>query len=115
MADTVTIPRTEYDRRCAAADDLADMGAARAVRARIEAGDEEPVPAAVADRLIDDENPLEVWREHRGMTRSGLARASRANRVQIADIEAGRTTGSIRIVRALAIHLDDLGPARSRQ
>ena len=119
MGNTVTIPRTEYDRLCAAADDLADMQAALAVRARIETGAEELVPAEVADRLIDGDNPLRVWREHRGMTQSGLARASGANRVQIADIEAGRATGSVRTVRALAdalaIDLDDLVPAQYRQ
>ena len=115
MSETVTIRKAEYDRLCAAADDLADIQAALAVRARIEAGTEELVPAAVADRLIDGEAPLKVWRECRGLSQSDLARVAGASRVQIVDIEAGRATGSARTLRrladALGITVDDLIPA----
>ena len=115
MNDTVTIPKAEYDRLCAAADDFADIQAALSVQARIEAGTEELVPAAVADRLIDGEVPLKVWREYRDLSQSGLARAAGASRIQIVDIEAGRATGSVQTLRrladALGIALDDLVPA----
>ena len=114
MTDTVTIPRAEYDRLRAADDDFADLQAALAARARIEAGADELVPAAVADRLIDGASPLKVWREHRGLSQSALARGSGVNRVQIADIEADRATGSVRTLRALAdalhVTVDDLLP-----
>ena len=115
MSETVTIPKAEYDRLCAAADDLADIQAALAVRARIEAGTEELVPAAVADRLIDGEAPLKVWRECRSLSQSDLARVAGASRVQIVDIEAGRATGSAHTLRrladALGVTVDDLIPA----
>ena len=115
MSETVTIPRAEYDRLCAAADDFADIQAALAVRARIEAGIEKLVPAAVADRLIDGETPLRVWRECRGLSQTDLARVAGASRVQIVDIEAGRATGSAHTLRRLAdaldITIDDLVPA----
>ena len=114
MSETVTIPRTEYDRLCAAEEDFNDLRAALAVRGHIEAGTEELVPAAVADRLIDGANPLKVWREHRALSQSALARASGVNRVQLADIEAGRATGSARTLRAIAdalgVSVDDLLP-----
>lgn len=115
MSNTVTITRAEYDRLCAAEEDFADLRAALAVRDRIEAGTEELVPAAVADRLIDGASPLKVWREHRALSQSALARASGVNRVQLADIEADRATGSVQTLRALAdalrITVDDLLPA----
>ena len=115
MTETVTIPRAEYDRLRAAEEHFADLRAALAVRERIEAGTEEVVPAAVADRLIDGESPLKVWREHRALSQSALSRASGVNRVQIADIEAGRAAGSARTLRALAdalrVTVDDLLPA----
>ena len=115
MNGTVTITRAEHDRLCAAEEDFEDLRAALAVRERIEAGTEHLVPAAVADRLIDGEGPLKVWREHRALSQSALARASAVNRVQVADIEAGRATGSARTLRALAdalrITVDDLLPA----
>ena len=106
MDDTVTIPRAEYERLRAAEDALSDVRAALAVEARIAAGTEELVPAQVADRLIDGEAALRVWREHRGLSQSALARASGVSRVQIVDIEAGRNTGSARTLRRLADALD---------
>ena len=54
------------------------------MRDHIQAGTEELVPAAVADRLIDGESPLKVWRGHRALSQSALARASGVNRVQVA-------------------------------
>ena len=115
MRDTVTIPRAEYERLRAAEDDFTDLQAALTIRARTEAGADELVPAPVADRLIDGASPLKVWREHRDLSRSALARDSGVNRSQIADIEAGRVTGSVHTLRALAgalnVTVDDLLPA----
>ena len=87
--------------------DFADIRAALAVEARITSGEEELIPAGVVDRLIDGEAPLQVWRELR-MTQTDLARASSVNRVQIVEIEAGRSTGSVHTLRKLA---DALGLA----
>ncbi len=114
MTDTVTIPKAEYQRLCTVEEDLADVQAALAVQARIDAGTEEFLPEAVAERLIDGEPPLRVWREHRGFSQSALGRAADTSRVQIVDIEAGRRTGSVHTLRrladALGIGLDDLVP-----
>ena len=99
----------------AAEEDFADLRAALAASSSIEAGAEELVPAAVADRLIDGESPLTVWRQHRSLSRAALSRASGVKCVRIADIEAGSATGSARTLRALAdalrLTVDDLLPA----
>ena len=96
------------------AEEYEDFRAALSVEARIAAGTEELVPAFVADRLIDGEAPLRVWREYRGLSQSALARASGVNRVQIVEIEAGRGTGSVatlrRLADALAVAMDDIVP-----
>ena len=114
MTETVTIPKAEYRRLCGGEDDLADLQTALAVQERIDSGTEELLPEAVGDRLIDGEQSLRVWREHRGLSQSALARAADASRVQIVDIEAGRRTGSVHTLRrladALGIGLDDLVP-----
>ena len=114
MSDTVTIPKAEYERLCAAEEDLADIRAALAVQAQIDAGADEFIPARVADRLIDGEPPLRVWREFRGMSQSALSRAAETSRIQIVDIEAGRATGSVqtlcRLADALGIAVDDIVP-----
>ncbi len=115
MNETVTISKTEYERLCATEEEFADIEAALAVRAHIAVGTEEFVPAQIADRLIDGETPLRVWREFRGLSQSALARAAGTNRIQIVDIEAGRATGSVhtlrRLANALQLALDDLVPA----
>ena len=115
MTETVTIPKAEYDRLCALEEELSDIQAALAAEARIARGKEELIPANVVDRLIDGEPPLRVWREFRDQSQAALARASGVNRVQIVDIEAGRSSGSVNTLRKLAnalrIAVDDLIPA----
>ena len=115
MSETVTIPRVEYERLCAMEEEFTDMRMALAVEARIASDVEELVPAHLADRLIDGESPLRVWREYRGLSQSALARASGVNRVQIVEIESGRNNGSVHTLRRLAdalrVAVDDIIPA----
>ena len=115
MNETVTISKAKYDRLCALEEELADVQAALVVEARIANGEEELIPAAVVDRLLDGEPPLRVWREFRNLTQAALARASGVNRVQIVEIEAGRSSGSVHTLRkladALGISVDDVIPA----
>lgn len=89
-----------------------DAAAVARFRARLAAGEEELVPVAVLDRMLDGESPVRVWRTHRGLTQSGLARASGVHRVVIADIEAGRRgeeAGSLKaLAEALGVGVDDL-------
>ena len=84
----------------------------QSLKADLAAGQEELIPSEYADRVLDGESPLRVYREFRGMTQSALAAAAGVNRVQIADIEAGRKSGSIETVRKLAaalrVTIDDL-------
>lgn len=99
----------------AAEEDHAAIQAALAVEARIARGEEELISADVVDRLIDGEPPLRVWREFRDQSQAALARTSGVNRVQIVDIEAGRSSGSVHTLRKLAdalpVAVDDLIPA----
>ncbi len=106
--DMVTIPREEYERLIEAAEDLEDLRAFE----EYEANPQEGLPDVYMGRLIDGEAPLAVFREWRGLNQSELARASGVHRVSIADIEAGRKTGSVRTLKKLAealrITIDDL-------
>ena len=112
MNEMVTISKSEYERLRALEEDFADIQAARAVETRIASGDEELIPSAVVDRLLAGEAPLRVWREFRELTQVALARASGVNRVQIVEIEAGRSTGSVhtlaKLATTLAVAVDDL-------
>lgn len=112
MNEMVTIPRAEYERLLDAAEDLADIAAIERIKADIAAGREELIPSELVDRMLDGESPLRVYREYRGLTQTALAEAASVNRVQIADIEARRKSGSIDTVRKLAealhVTIDDL-------
>ena len=112
MNETVTIPRAEYDRLREASDDLADLQAHDRAMVALAAGDDELIPAEFADRLLNGESPVKVYRSFRGLSQAGLSRLSGVNRVQIIDIEAGRKNGSVETLRKLAVALrvglDDL-------
>lgn len=112
MNEMVTIPRSEYDRLLAAVEDLADLQAYDRAQAALAAGEEELIPADYANRLLNGESPLRVYRNLRGLTQSVLAQKARVSRVTVAEIETGRKQGSVATLRALAdalsVGLDDL-------
>lgn len=108
MNEMITISRAEYDRLREAAENLADFEA----YSRAMAAHEESIPAEAVKRMISGESPIRVYRDLRGLTQTALAKASQVNRVQIADIEAKRSKGSIETMRKLAealrVTIDDL-------
>ena len=112
MGEMITIPLDEYKALKLAAEDLADLSAYDRAIDAIARGEEELIPAGYAKRLIAGESPVRVWREFRGLTQMALFEASGVNRVQIADIEAGRKSGSVETIRkladALGVSIDDL-------
>lgn len=112
MDDMVTIPRAEYERLKAAAEEAADIRAYDKAMDDLASGREHLIPAAFADRLIDGEAPLRVYRDWRGLTQAQLAEKAGVNRVQIADIEAGRASGSVstvaKLARALGVDMESL-------
>jgi DNA-binding XRE family transcriptional regulator len=62
----------------------------------------ESFPAEVVNRLIDGENPVRVWREHRGLTQSQLAVKTGVTIAHISLIEGGKRECSVKLLRAMA-------------
>jgi len=112
MNEMVTISRDEYDRLRAAAEDLADLQAYDGAKAGLADGNDELIPANHANRLLNGESPMRVYRALRGLTQAALAEQAGVNRVTVAEIETGRKQGSVATLRALAdalgVTLDDL-------
>ena len=112
MNEMVTIPREEYDRLRAASEDLADLQTFDRAKAALAAGEDELIPADYANRVLNGEIRLRVYRDLRGMTQVALAEKAGVNRVTVAEIETGRKQGSIATLRSLAhalsVSLDDL-------
>jgi DNA-binding XRE family transcriptional regulator len=106
------LPRAEFERMLARIEDFSDITAANDVMRRVDANEDEFLPAAFAERLIAGENQLRVWRMYRGLTQQALSDMSGVNRVQIAEIEAGRANGSVETLKKLAdglhVLVDDL-------
>lgn len=108
----VVLPENEYRSLVDAAEDAADREVVRRFRQALEAGEEELVPAAMVERLLGGENPVRVWREHRGLSARDLATASGMSATYLSEIETGRKQGSVaalrKIAEALRVDLDDL-------
>lgn len=108
MNEMVTIERAEYEKLKTAADDLADIIAYD--KAMADGG--ESISSEFVKRMIAGENPVRVYRNLRGLTQTKLSEHSGVNRVQIANIESGKRTGSLgtlkKLADALSVSVDDL-------
>lgn len=115
-AQMVLLSRADFDRLNEAAEHYSDIVAAVEAQKRKEEG-EEYVPAEVVRQLLDGENPLKVWRKHRGMTLEALAEAVGRQGSFISKLEKGKAEGGIKlwkdIALALRVDLDDLIPVES--
>jgi len=80
-----------------------------------EADNQETIPAAVINRLLDGENPITVWREHRGLSQQLLAQQAGCDLDLIVQIESENYPENMEILRAIAavlgVELDDLSIA----
>ncbi len=86
--------------------------AASKVLQALKAGEEEIIPSAFADRLMDGENPVKIYRELRGLSQVDLASKASLTQAMISEIERGKREGSLvtmaRIAAALDVSIDDL-------
>jgi len=108
----VVLPLKEYEKLCKAAEDLADIQAFDEVKHNLENGQDELIPAEFADRILDGENPVRVWREFRCMSIKKLAEKAKISAAYLSQIEGGSREGSLTTMKALAkalsLALDDL-------
>ncbi|SIP96336.1 DNA-binding transcriptional regulator, XRE-family HTH domain [Rhizobium sp. RU35A] len=92
-------------------EDLVDGLEASAVLAEIAAG-QEVWPLDIVEARANGENPVRVFRTYRKMTVSDLAAAAGISQPYLSEIESGKKTGSVdvlkRIATALKVDLDDI-------
>ncbi|WP_163836814.1 helix-turn-helix domain-containing protein [Spartinivicinus ruber] len=93
-------------------EELADIKEYDEIKKAIKNGETELVPDAVVTRLLDGENPVKVWREHRGLKQKQLAEKLEIMAAYLSQIEKGEKSGSVdvlkRIAEVLNVDLDDL-------
>ena len=91
---------------------LSDVRAYDAAKARIERGQDEPIPLEITERRVAGESTVKIWREYRGLTQEDLAKTSKVSRPMIAAIESRHKKGGIgtlkKLAAALQVDLDHL-------
>jgi DNA-binding XRE family transcriptional regulator len=108
--DLVVLTRSDYEALLARAGDEAseDAMTARIVDstdAKIARGEDVALPAAVWDAIESGEHPIRAIRKFRGLTQSDVAERAGLRQGYIADIEAGKKTGSAASLKAIAAAL----------
>lgn len=101
----VLLPLADYE-------DLVDAAAAQQAQTAHDAAGGETLTENEVRALVAAPTPLAFWRRKRGLTQKALAEAADSSQGYIADIEAGRRTGDVhvlkRLAQALRLSLDDL-------
>ncbi len=100
----VLVPEEEFE-------DMMDVIMAKEVLARIEAG-EETWPAELVYELLETDSRIRTYRTYRKLSVSDLATAAGISQPYLSEIESGKKTGSVdvlkRIAAALKVDLDDI-------
>lgn len=100
----VLVPEDDFE-------DMMDTIKANEIMARIAAG-EETWPAELVYELLETESRIRTFRNYRKMTVSELAEAVGISQPYLSEIETGKKTGSVdvlkRIAAVLNVDLDDL-------
>jgi DNA-binding XRE family transcriptional regulator len=110
--EMVVLPALDYARMVEAIEMAEEVAAFDAFERKLAAGDEEAIPSVIVDRILDGENRVRVWREHRAMTTKDLAKAVGITGSCLSQIETGKREGTVDIYRklaaALGLTLDEL-------
>ena len=109
------VPYEEYQKLLDARQMLADIRAYDAAKASIQAG-EELIPSKVVYALLDGENPIRLWREHRILTQQQLAEKAGISKPYLSQLESGKRNDTTEVLsniaQALNVDLEDLLAAR---
>src|ERR1700733_14116669 len=104
---TVTLRKRDWQALMARLEDLEDIAA---IEERL--AQEKRVAKAVARRdymtgdelrrILDDESPVKIWREKRGLSQRALAERAGVSPSYLAEIETGKKPGSADALRKLS-------------
>ena len=104
---TVSMSYKEYHSLMERQEELETIARAQTISTLIKAGMEETFSADVVNRIVlEDENPIRVYREYRRMTQQQLADKAGIARAYLAEIETGKKQGGIATLKAIAQALD---------
>jgi len=106
------LPYKEYLQLVEQAETLQDIQDYDRIKAAVESGEEEVIPAEVAYTLAEGESPVKVWREYRQLTQTQLAELVGMSVPFLSQIETAKRKASMKIMvaiaKALRVKVDDL-------
>lgn len=114
---TVTLRKRDWRALIARLEDLEDAAAIaerRAHEAKVgkEVARRDYLTGDEVRRILDDESPVKVWREKRGLSQRELGEQAGVSSSYLAEIETGKKPGSAdalrKLSRALAIPMENL-------
>ncbi len=105
------IPYEDYQRLLEKAEMLQNIRDYDEAKLSIAKG-EELIPSEVTYAILDGENPIRVWRKHRGLTQQQVAAKAGISKPYLSQLESGQRKGTtevlIAIAKVLNVSLDDL-------
>lgn len=111
IPEWAVVPYAEYQKLVQAAEALDDIRAYDEAKERLADG-EELIPSDVTFTLLDGENPIRVWRNHRKLPLQELGDRAGISKAYLSQKESGKRSGStdvlMRLANALDLSLDDL-------
>ena len=96
------LPLEEYRHLLRSAEELTDIRAYDKAIERLARGQDEMIPSTFADRILDGERAVRVWREYRNLSVKELARRANISASYLSQIEGGSRAGSLPTMKALA-------------
>ena len=100
------LPYEEYLKLVEQAELLEDIRDFDEIRAAIDRGEEELIPAEVVKAILDGKNPIKVWREFRSLTQQQLSNRVGISKPYLSQLETGKRTGTTEVLAAIAKALD---------
>jgi DNA-binding XRE family transcriptional regulator len=105
MGETVTLTRQEYE-------DLVDARDHAVAMRGVATGAVETLTEDELEAYLAAPTPLAFWRARRGLTQAALAERLGITQPYLAQLEAGKRTGNIRLharmAKALRVRIEDL-------
>ena len=104
--EMIVLSRSDYELLLERAE-LAEDGSAMTIyNKRLATGEEEAIPEEYANRLIDGESPIRVYRDLRGLSARELAVRVGISAAFLSEIENGKKEGGVSTLKKIAMELN---------
>lgn len=100
------LPLEEYRLLLRSAEELSDIRAYDRAVEQLAKDRDEMIPPEFADRVLEGESAVRVWREYRNLSVKKLAGQANISASYLSQIEGGSRSGSLPTMKALAQALD---------